>query len=266
MADAYCKVHGNTPEADRPKPAIGEWTAVKLRDIYIKGGESMQPIASAINAALDEAVDAAEQEILVLQQQLAAERREHEQWLAIQKDQFSEIERLQKQLAAKQQELEATAEVNALLQNGIENRDNQLAAEREKVEDAWGEIDDNVKEVQQLREQLSRMELELQRSNAKCAEKASQLAAAQAAIIEATGIRLHDRKALNAAIAAATSEILKQAHEWREMWEASEAAQKPLVDGINEALQRLSAMEDFMPSRLVAVGLRHALSNMKEGK
>jgi hypothetical protein len=50
------------------------------------------------------------------------------------------------------------------------------------------------------------------------------------------------------------------------MWEASEAAQKPLVDGINEALQRLSAMEDFMPSRLVAVGLRHALSNMKEGK
>jgi chromosome segregation ATPase len=238
MADAYCKVHGNTPEADRPKPAIGEWTAVKLRDIYIKGGESMQPIASAINAALDEAVDAAEQEILVLQQQLAAERREHEQWLAIQKDQFSEIERLQKQLAAEREKTHKTE--RALIQ-----------AERE---------------VQQLREQLTGMELELQRSNAKCAEKASQLAAAQAAIIEATGIRLHDRKALNAAIAAATSEILKQAHEWREMWEASEAAQQPLVDGINEALQRLSAMEDFMPSRLVAVGLRHALSNMKEGK
>jgi chromosome segregation ATPase len=235
MADAYCKVHGNTPEADRHKPATGEWTSHDAREYGHQGGWEL--IADAHNAAL----------------------------------------------AAKQQELEATAEVNALLQNGIENRDNQLAAEREEVKRL---IADKVmlhEANQQLREQLSGMELELQRSNAKCAEKASQLAAAQAAFVklksairdvhwhgkplsETLNIDITDTTALNAAIAAATSEILKQAHEWREMWEASEAAQQPLVDGINEALQRLSAMEDFMPSRLVAVGLRHALSNMKEGK
>ncbi len=64
-------------ELVQPKPT-GEWTPehVKALGGYIDWTlTGCSKVAEAHNAALDEAVDAAEQEILVLRQQLAAERK-----------------------------------------------------------------------------------------------------------------------------------------------------------------------------------------------
>ncbi len=75
--------------SDQPKPT-GEWTLVPCAlhfnimcgDTTIYEGVTSEKqgkhLADAHNAALDEAVDAAEQEILLLRQQLAAEREKKE--------------------------------------------------------------------------------------------------------------------------------------------------------------------------------------------
>ena len=94
--------------------------------------------------------------------------------------------------------LEAAGEIQQLRekyqrsQEKVKEYFDLLAAERETSEAHWQKWQDESKshrhdidylnnQIQQLREQLADMELELQRANAKVAEKATQLAAAQAA-------------------------------------------------------------------------------------
>ena len=135
----------------------------------------------------------------------------------------------------------------------------QLAAEREALR--W-EKQEHAKIHQQLREQrdeairlleckekeMSGMELELQRSNAKVAEKATQLAAAQACLNQLTengALTTDSTAALDAAIAE---------------------AQKPLVDWIEEAADQLCGDKPLDKMGLLASYENLPLAKVKEGK
>ncbi len=98
----------------------------------------------------------------------------------------------------------------------------------------------------------------------------SELAAAQAAIIEATGMRLHDRKALDAAIAAA---VQAKAHEWIERSHRLIAvAQQPLVDALKLCLSAIrhepgsSEMRACIEGDLLLAKAEPRSTRVKEGK
>ncbi len=102
--------HSDQPKPrkqDAAAPATVEWTVSPIGEI-LHNGEVMataftyvqgKACVDAINAALDEAVDAAEQEILILRQQLAAEREKGEKQYEWLEKARLEIQQLREQLA-----------------------------------------------------------------------------------------------------------------------------------------------------------------------
>ncbi len=107
-------------EQSQPKPT-GEWTGLSLSRLIKEKGYKGSADAhnAALAAATDEAVDPAHQEILVLSQQLAAERERREQSEQYLQDNASryekDVEQLREQLAAAVEALkEAKKDVRGL--------------------------------------------------------------------------------------------------------------------------------------------------------
>ncbi len=110
-----------------PKQPTGEWTGLTLSRLIKEKG--YKGAADAHNAALEEAVDAAHQEILLLQQKLAAERNERRLRTA--------------QLAAERKGHEMDGQL-------ISSQEQQLAAEREKYlqqASAWFDRDKKLRDA-----------------------------------------------------------------------------------------------------------------------
>ena len=110
----------------------------------------------------------------------------------------------------------------------------EITAERDKRSYSRLHVDlaESRRDNEQLREQLAAMELELQRSNAKVAEKAAQLAAAQAAIKQLLLAIPNDERL---AVHVELFESLLDA--------AIAAAQQPLQQKIQELEAKLSKYE-----------------------
>ncbi len=159
--------------SDQPKPT-GEWTPETVQELRFRDGNEDQNIADAHNAALvaaiDEAVDPAHQEILVLRQQLTSEREladigrkwksdsSLETWFPFT---ANEIQKLSKQLSAERRTRQEIMKVTRYDASNQQLRE-QLDVEREKVD--WlksqlklpnDALSPAQQEIAQLREQLA---------------------------------------------------------------------------------------------------------------
>ncbi len=131
--------------SDQPKPT-GEWTAENLSRVtntmvVSSVSELHQAICDAHNIALDEAVDGAEQEILLLRQQLSAEWEKVENLHKILGQKRTTIKELREQLEGRhklcvdyEMKWKAEREKSRVLGNLTYGLRIQLAAEREKVQ------------------------------------------------------------------------------------------------------------------------------------